>query len=168
MNISVVGTGYVGLVVGACLAETGNDVICADVVESKIDGLKRNILPIYEPGLADLVERNQQDGRLSFTTDIPAAIASADVLFIAVGTPPDEDDVTLPGASADLQHVLSVAREVGKHMTREMVIVTKSTVPVGTANKVAAEIGQSARFPPTDHGLLPASASPKGGSPHWW
>ena len=141
MNISVVGTGYVGLVVGACLAETGNDVICADVVESKIDGLKRNILPIYEPGLADLVERNQQDGRLTFTTDIAKAIASADVLFIAVGTPPDED------GSADLQHVLAVAREVGKNMTREMVIVTKSTVPVGTAKKVAAEIGQSARFP---------------------
>jgi UDPglucose 6-dehydrogenase len=141
MNISVVGTGYVGLVVGACLAETGNDVICADVVESKIEGLKRNVLPIYEPGLEDLVERNQQDGRLSFTTDISKAIASADVLFIAVGTPPDED------GSADLQHVLSVAREVGKHMTREMVIVTKSTVPVGTAKKVAAEVGESARFP---------------------
>ena len=141
MNISVVGTGYVGLVVGACLAETGNDVICADVVASKIEGLKKNILPIYEPGLEDLVERNQQDGRLSFTTDIPEAISSADVLFIAVGTPPDED------GSADLQHVLAVAREVGKHMTREMVIVTKSTVPVGTAGKVAAEVEKHARFP---------------------
>ncbi len=141
MNISVIGTGYVGLVVGACLAETGNDVICADVVASKIEGLKRNVLPIYEPGLEDLVERNQQDGRLTFTTDIAAAIASADVLFVAVGTPPDED------GSADLQHVLSVAREIGKHMTREMVIVTKSTVPVGTAVKVAAEIQKSTRFP---------------------
>jgi UDPglucose 6-dehydrogenase len=141
MNISVVGTGYVGLVVGACLAETGNDVICADVVESKIEGLKQNILPIYEPGLEDLVERNQQDGRLSFTTDIGAAIRSADVLFVAVGTPPDED------GSADLQHVLSVAREAGRNMSREMVIVTKSTVPVGTAGKVAAEIRKSARFP---------------------
>ena len=141
MNISVVGTGYVGLVVGACLAETGNDVVCADVVASKIEDLKRNILPIYEPGLADLVERNQQDGRLSFTTDIAAAIASADVLFVAVRTPPDED------GSADLQHVLAVARLVGKHMTREMVIVTKSTVPVGTAAKVAAEVKKSARFP---------------------
>jgi len=141
MNISVVGTGYVGLVVGACLAETGNDVVCADVMESKIENLKRNILPIYEPGLEDLVERNQQHGRLNFTTDIGAAIASADVLFIAVGTPPDED------GSADLQHVLAVARQVGKHMTREMVIVTKSTVPVGTAGKVAAEIRKQAKFP---------------------
>jgi UDPglucose 6-dehydrogenase len=141
MNISVIGTGYVGLVVGACLAETGNDVVCADVVKEKIDGLKRNVLPIYEPGLEDLVERNQQDGRLTFTTDIASAIASADVLFVAVGTPPDED------GSADLQHVLAVAREVGQHMTREMVIVTKSTVPVGTAQKVAAEIGKHARFP---------------------
>jgi UDPglucose 6-dehydrogenase len=141
MNISVIGTGYVGLVVGACLAETGNDVICADVVASKIEGLKKNILPIYEPGLEDLVERNQQDGRLSFTTDIGASIASADVLFVAVGTPPDED------GSADLQHVLAVAREIGKHMTKELVVVTKSTVPVGTAKKVAAEIGKAARFP---------------------
>jgi len=141
MNISVIGTGYVGLVVGACLAETGNDVVCADVVASKIEGLKKNILPIYEPGLEDLVERNQDDGRLSFTTDIAAAIASADVLFIAVGTPPDED------GSADLQHVLAVAREVGKHMTREMVIVTKSTVPVGTAGKVAAEVRKDAKHP---------------------
>jgi UDPglucose 6-dehydrogenase len=141
MNISVIGTGYVGLVVGACLAETGNDVVCADVVESKIAGLKRNILPIYEPGLEDLVERNQQDGRLRFTTDIAAAIASADVLFIAVGTPPDED------GSADLKHVLAVARMVGANMAREMVIVTKSTVPVGTAGKVAAEVKKAARFP---------------------
>ena len=141
MNISVIGTGYVGLVVGACLAETGNDVICADVIESKIEGLKRNVLPIYEPGLENLVERNQQDGRLSFTTDIAASIASADVLFVAVGTPPDED------GSADLQHVLAVARQIGKHMTKELVVVTKSTVPVGTAQKVAAEIEKEARFP---------------------
>ena len=141
MNISVIGTGYVGLVVGACLAETGNDVVCADVVASKIEGLKKNILPIYEPGLEDLVERNQDDGRLSFTTDIAAAIASADVLFIAVGTPPDED------GSADLQHVLAVAKQVGKHMAREMVIVTKSTVPVGTAGKVAAEVSKEAKYP---------------------
>lgn len=140
MNISVIGTGYVGLVVGACLAETGNDVICADVMASKIDNLKMNILPIYEPGLEDLVARNQQDGRLTFTTDIAAAVASASVLFIAVGTPPDED------GSADLQHVLAVARLIGRHMTRELVVVTKSTVPVGTAGKVAAEIVREARF----------------------
>jgi UDPglucose 6-dehydrogenase len=127
--------------VGACLAETGNDVICADVMASKIEGLKKNILPIYEPGLEDLVERNQEDGRLNFTTDIAHAISSADVLFIAVGTPPDED------GSADLQHVLAVAREVGRHMTREMVIVTKSTVPVGTAGKVAAEVRKEAKYP---------------------
>ena len=141
MNISVIGTGYVGLVVGACLAETGNDVVCADVVASKIDSLKRNVLPIYEPGLEDLVERNQQDGRLTFTTDVTAAISSADVLFVAVGTPPDED------GSADLQHVLAVATQIGKHMSREMVIVTKSTVPVGTAGKVAAEVRKTARYP---------------------
>src|SRR6266508_938256 len=141
MNISVIGTGYVGLVVGACLAETGNDVVCADVIESKIEDLKRNVLPIYEPVLEDLVERNQQDGRLAFTTDIGGAIESADVLFVAVGTPPDED------GSADLKYVLAVARLVGKHMSREMVIVTKSTVPVGTAGKVAAEIRKAARFP---------------------
>ncbi len=141
MNISVIGTGYVGLVVGACLAETGNDVICADLMQSKIDGLKKNILPIYEPGLENLVERNQQDGRLTFTTDIGASIESADVLFVAVGTPPDED------GSADLQHVLAVAREIGRHMTKELVVVTKSTVPVGTAKKVAAEIRKAARFP---------------------
>jgi len=141
MNISVIGTGYVGLVVGACLAETGNDIVCADLVASKIEGLRNNILPIYEPGLEDLVERNQQDGRLTFTTDISAAVSRADVIFVAVGTPPDED------GSADLQHVLAVAREIGLHMQREMVVVTKSTVPVGTAAKVAAEIRKHARFP---------------------
>ncbi len=127
MRITVVGTGYVGLVVGACLAETGNDVVCADVDVGKIDGLKRNQLPIYEPGLEEYVARNQATGRLVFTTDIPSAIASAEVIFIAVGTPPDED------GSADLKHVLAVADAIGRHATRELVIVTKSTVPVGTA-----------------------------------
>jgi len=141
MNITIVGTGYVGLVVGACLAETGNDVVCADVDEGKIEGLKRNVLPIYEPGLESLVERNQQQGRLSFTTDVPKAIGSADVIFIAVGTPPDED------GSADLRHVLAVAEQIGKHMSRELVVVTKSTVPVGTAAKVSACIGNHARYP---------------------
>ncbi len=134
------GTGYVGLVVGACLAETGNDVVCADVDRGKIDGLTRNILPIYEPGLDALVERNQAQHRLSFTTDVPASIAGAEVVFIAVGTPPDED------GSADLRHVLDVAEVVGKHMTREMVVVTKSTVPVGTAAKVRAAVAKSAKF----------------------
>ena len=141
MNITIVGTGYVGLVVGACLAETGSDVVCADLDRAKIDGLKQNVLPIYEPGLEPLVERNQQQGRLRFTTDVPAAIGSADVIFIAVGTPPDED------GSADLRHVLAVAEQIGRHMKRELVIVTKSTVPVGTAGKVAAAVGQHAKLP---------------------
>ena len=141
MNITVIGTGYVGLVVGACLAETGNAVTCADVDAAKIDGLTRNILPIYEPGLDDLVERNQADGRLRFTTDVPEAIGSADVVFIAVGTPPDED------GSADLRHVLAVADQIGKHMRRELVVVTKSTVPVGTAARVSAAIDAHATYP---------------------
>ncbi len=141
MRITVVGTGYVGLVVGACLAETGNDVMCADVDEKKIAGLQKNVLPIYEPGLEGLVERNQAQERLSFTTDVPAAIRGAEVVFIAVGTPPDED------GSADLRHVLAVADQIGEHMSRELVVVTKSTVPVGTAQKVADAVGKKARFP---------------------
>ena len=141
MNISVIGTGYVGLVVGACLAETGNDVVCADTDAGKIEGLQRNVLPIYEPGLDTLVERNQQQGRLKFTTDVAAAIHRADVVFIAVGTPPDED------GSADLRHVLNVAETIGQHMGRELVIVTKSTVPVGTAGKVGAAVAKHAKLP---------------------
>ncbi len=141
MNISVIGSGYVGLVVGACLAETGNDVTCADVSEEKIAGLRRNVLPIHEPGLEELIERNQADGRLTFTTDVGAAIAAADVVFIAVGTPQGED------GSADLQHVLAVADMIGQHMTKELVIVTKSTVPVGTAAKVAAHVAEHSRLP---------------------
>jgi len=141
VNISVVGTGYVGLVVGACLAETGNTVCCADIDQKKIDGLRNNVLPIYEPGLKPLVERNQDEGRLSFTTNLPEAIGSAEVLFIAVGTPPGED------GSADLKYVLQVASLIGRHMAREMVVVTKSTVPVGSAPKVAAEVAKEAKFP---------------------
>ena len=141
MNITVIGTGYVGLVLGACLAETGNPVVCADLDQAKIDGLKQNVLPIYEPGLDDYVERNQSQGRLRFTTDVPAAISTAEVVFIAVGTPPDED------GSADLRHVLAVAEQIGRHMRRELVIVTKSTVPVGTAAKVAAAVSKHAKFP---------------------
>jgi len=141
MKISVIGTGYVGLVVGACLAETGNQVVGADIDQKKIDGLKENVLPIYEPGLDQYVARNQQAGRLSFTTDVNAAIAGSEVVFIAVGTPPDED------GSADLRHVLAVAETIGKSMAREMVIVTKSTVPVGTAAKVAEAVTRNARFP---------------------
>ncbi len=141
MNITVIGSGYVGLVAGACFAETGSSVTCADIDQGKIDGLKRNVLPIYEPGLDTLVERNQAAGRLQFTTDIGAAVASADVVFIAVGTPPDED------GSADLKHVLAVADTIGKHMARETVVVTKSTVPVGTADRVRAAVAVHAKFP---------------------
>jgi UDPglucose 6-dehydrogenase len=141
VNISVIGSGYVGLVVGACLAETGNDVACADTNVEKIEGLRKNVIPIYEPGLDAMVERNQQQGRLEFTTDVAGAINRADVVFIAVGTPPDED------GSADLRHVLGVADLIGKHMGRELVIVTKSTVPVGTAAKVSAAVATNARLP---------------------
>jgi UDPglucose 6-dehydrogenase len=138
MRITVIGTGYVGLVVGACLAETGNDVICADKNSDKIETLKRNVLSIYEPGLDDLVARNQSQGRLVFTTDVVKSIGAAEVIFIAVGTPADED------GSADLRHVLEVAEQIGHHMARETVIVTKSTVPVGTADKVAEAVGRYA------------------------
>src|SRR5512146_96412 len=141
MNITVVGSGYVGLVVGACLAETGNSVVCADVDGAKVERLQRNVLPIYEPGLDAYVARNQQAGRLRFSADVGASIADADVVFIAVGTPPDED------GSADLRHVLDVAAQIGKHMTRELVVVTKSTVPVGTAAKVSAAIAAHAQLP---------------------
>ena len=126
---------------GACLAETGNEVICADVDERKIEMLNADQIPIYEPGLADLVARNRAQHRLHFTTDVAAAITDADVLFIAVGTPPDED------GSADLRHVLNVAEIIGRHVTRETVIVTKSTVPVGTAEKVQAAVAKHAKHP---------------------
>ena len=141
MNISVIGTGYVGLVVGACLAETGNTVCCADIDKKKIERLKTNDIPIYEPGLEPLVERNQKEQRLSFTTELREAIASADVVFIAVGTPPGED------GAADLKYVLQVAELIGRYMTREIVVVTKSTVPVGSAAKVAKAVAQEAKFP---------------------
>jgi UDPglucose 6-dehydrogenase len=141
VKIAVVGTGYVGLVAGACLAETGNDVICADVDGAKIDSLKQNRLPIHEPGLEPLVIRNQRDGRLQFTTDVGGAIEHAEVVFIAVGTPADED------GSADLQHVLSVARTIGQHMNRSKLVVTKSTVPVGTAERVRTEIAKHTETP---------------------
>ncbi|NNG17928.1 MAG: UDP-glucose/GDP-mannose dehydrogenase family protein [Gemmatimonadales bacterium] len=139
MHVTVIGTGYVGLVAGACLAETGNTVVCADVDTAKIEGLRRNEIPIYEPGLEPLVRRNQDEGRLNFTTDIASAIEHGQVIFIAVGTPPDED------GSADLQHVLDVADAIGRHMRGPKVIVTKSTVPVGTAGKVRAAIARHAK-----------------------
>jgi UDPglucose 6-dehydrogenase len=137
MKIAVVGTGYVGLVAGACLAETGNDVVCADIDAAKIGRLNRGEIPIYEPGLEPMVERNLREGRLSFTTDVAAAAREAEVVFIAVGTPPGED------GSADLQHVLAVAETVGRNMPPdgpEKIVITKSTVPVGTANKVREAI----------------------------
>ncbi len=121
---------------GACLAETGNDVVCADVDSTKIASLRQNRLPIHEPGLEPLIVRNQRDGRLEFTTEVGAAIERSDVIFIAVGTPPGED------GSADLQHVLDVARTIGRHMDRPKLVVTKSTVPVGTAERVRVEIAK--------------------------
>ena len=141
MKVAIAGTGYVGLVVGACLAETGNDVLCADVDAAKIASLKQNKIPIYEPGLEPMVVRNQREGRLGFTTDVAQAVERSEVIFIAVGTPPDED------GSADLQHVLDVARTIGQHMNATKLVVTKSTVPVGTAEKVRAEIARHTTTP---------------------
>ena len=141
MKVAIVGTGYVGLVVGACLAETGNDVLCADVDAAKIASLKQSKIPIYEPGLEPMVVRNQREGRLGFTTDVAQAVERSEVIFIAVGTPPDED------GSADLQHVLDVARTIGQHMNATKLVVTKSTVPVGTAEKVRAEIARHTTTP---------------------
>lgn len=139
MKIAVVGTGYVGLVAGACLAETGNDVVCCDIDEGKIDRLNNGEIPIYEPGLEPLVERNTEAGRLTFTTDVGTAASEAEIIFIAVGTPPGED------GSADLQHVLAVAETIGRNMPAdgpEKIVITKSTVPVGTAAKVREAIGR--------------------------
>jgi UDPglucose 6-dehydrogenase len=141
MHVAVIGSGYVGLVAGACLAETGNDVVCVDKDGEKIARLQRNEIPIYEPGLEPMVKRNQEEGRLTFTTDLPAAVRSARVIFIAVGTPPGED------GSADLQHVLGVAREIGRNMNDAKIVVTKSTVPVGTAEKVRATIRGETSLP---------------------
>ena len=141
MHVAVIGSGYVGLVAGACFAETGNDVSCVDVDAEKIARLQLNEVPIYEPGLEPMVRRNQEEGRLTFTTDIGAAVRSSRVIFIAVGTPPGED------GSADLKHVLAVAREVGRHMNEPKIVVTKSTVPVGTAEKVRAAVKAETDIP---------------------
>ena len=131
MKIAVVGTGYVGLVVGACLAETGNDVICVDKDDAKVaDAAARAECRFTSPGLTELVQRNKGEGRLTFTTQLPTAVKASQIVFIAVGTPQGED------GSADLQHVLGVAREIGRAMDGYRVIVNKSTVPVGTAEKV--------------------------------
>lgn len=134
MNIAIVGTGYVGLVSGTCFAEMGSHVTCVDVDTKKIENLKNGILPIYEPGLEELVKRNVGYGRLQFTTDLTEVLDSVEVVFSAVGTPPDED------GSADLKYVLAVARQFGQNINKYTILVTKSTVPVGTAKKVKAVI----------------------------
>ena len=134
MKIAIVGTGYVGLVTGTCFSEMGVDVTCVDVIESKIDNLKKGIIPIYEPGLEDMVHRNYNAGRLKFTTSLASCLNDVEVVFSAVGTPPDED------GSADLKYVLEVARTIGKTMNHYVLVVTKSTVPVGTAQQVKATI----------------------------
>ncbi|RMH95508.1 MAG: UDP-glucose/GDP-mannose dehydrogenase family protein [Calditrichaeota bacterium] len=141
MKLTIVGTGYVGLVAGACFAESGNDVICMDRDEEKIRLLQEGTIPIYEPGLDQLVYRNQKNGRLSFTTDMEEAVNKSDIIFIAVGTPPDED------GSADLSHVLDVARSIGRHMKRYKIVVNKSTVPVGTADKVREVLASETDIP---------------------
>src|SRR3954469_17727497 len=141
MKIAVVGTGYVGLVAGACLAENGNEVICVDKDESKVATLKAGRMPIYEPGLEEMVRRNTAEARLTFTTSLPDAVGQSEIVFIAVGTPQGED------GSADLQHVLGVAREIGKAIRKYTVVVDKSTVPVGTAKKVQAAIASETSVP---------------------
>lgn len=134
MNIAIVGTGYVGLVSGACFAEVGINVTCVDIDEQKIENLKNGIIPIYEPGLDELVSRNIKENRLKFTTDLASCIDTVEVVFSAVGTPPDED------GSADLKYVLEVARTFGRHINKYAILVTKSTVPVGTSKKIKAVI----------------------------
>ncbi|OZA24199.1 MAG: UDP-glucose 6-dehydrogenase [Hydrogenophilales bacterium 17-64-11] len=136
MKITVIGTGYVGLVTGTCLAEVGNEVLCLDVDPAKIEILKSGGIPIYEPGLEDMVKRNVAAGRLHFTTDVAESVAFGQIQFIAVGTPPDED------GSADLQYVVAAARNIGRHMSEYKLVVDKSTVPVGTADKVKAALAE--------------------------
>ena len=136
MKITIIGTGYVGLVTGTCLAEMGNDVVCLDVDAAKIRTLEEGGMPIYEPGLLEMVQRNRSAGRLRFTTDIPAAVAHGTLQFIGVGTPPEED------GSADLQYVLAAARNIGRYMTDYKVVIDKSTVPVGTGEKVKAAVAE--------------------------
>ena len=154
MNITVIGTGYVGLVTGTCLADMGNDVICLDLDADKIARLERGEVPIYEPGLGDLIDRNRQARRLRFTTDVAASVAHAQVQLIAVGTPPAQDN------GADLKHVLAAAQAIGEHMTGFKLIVNKSTVPVGTADQVQATVAralESRGIPPDAHDFTVAS-----------
>ncbi len=137
MRVSIFGTGYVGLVTGTCLAEVGHEVVCVDIDQAKVDGLNKGVVPIYEPGLEPMVKANHAAGRLHFTADAARAIAHGEVIFIAVGTPPDED------GSADLQYVLAVAETIGTHLQAPAVVVDKSTVPVGTADKVRVRIAET-------------------------
>ena len=137
MRVCIFGTGYVGLVTGTCLAEVGHDVVCVDIDAAKVEGLNNGVIPIYEPGLTPMVKANHAAGRLRFTTDAAQAIAHGGIVFIAVGTPPDED------GSADLKYVLAVARTIGQHLHKPAVVVDKSTVPVGTADKVRATIADA-------------------------
>src|SRR5678815_1345684 len=141
MNICVVGTGYVGLVTGAVFADLGNDVVCVDKITAKVDALRAGQMPIYEPGLEEMVSRNVADGRLAFTTDLPAAVRRSDVVFIAVGTPPKDDGET------DLSQVEGVAAEIGRAMDRYKVVVNKSTVPVGTGELVREVITRTQARP---------------------
>src|SRR5215468_5707052 len=141
MNVAVIGTGYVGLVAGACFAESGNDVVCVDKDDAKVRTLSRGKMPIYEPGLEELVRRNRHEGRLAFATTLPKAVRDSEVVFIAVGTPQGED------GSADLRHVLDVARDVARAMNGYKVVVDKSTVPVGTADQVREVIRRETTHP---------------------
>src|SRR5208337_4146006 len=141
VKIAVIGTGYVGLVQGTCLAESGNDVVCIDKVVDKIEGLKRGRLPIYEPGLGEQVHRNQRDGRLKFTTDLAEGIAEAEIVFIAVGTPQADD------GGADLSGVWAVGRQVAESLSSPKIIVVKSTVPVGTNAELARRMAEVSKFP---------------------
>jgi UDPglucose 6-dehydrogenase len=149
MNITVIGSGYVGLVTGACLADIGNDVLCLDLDPAKIGMLNAGDVPIHEPGLKELIERNRRGGRLHFTTDVAQSVAHAEVQLLAVGTPPDED------GSADMSHVMAAAQAIGQHMQGFKLVVTKSTVPVGTGDRVRATIAQALQ----DRGI-PADAHP--------
>jgi UDPglucose 6-dehydrogenase len=151
MKITIIGTGYVGLVTGACISDVGIEVTCVDIDQKKIDGLKNGILPIYEPGLKEIVERNYTKGRLNFSTDLSEAIQGSAAAFIAVGTPPGED------GSADLRYVLAVADQIGKTMTDYLVVITKSTVPVGTAEKVRGAVANALALRAVDFGFDVAS-----------
>jgi len=155
MKVTIVGSGYVGLVTGACLAEIGNDVFCLDLDPKKIATLNSGGVPIFEPGLKEVIERNRAAGRLQFSTDIAASVAHGEIQFIAVGTPPDED------GSADLQYVVAAARNIGRHMTSPKVIVDKSTVPVGTADRVTAAIAAELKLRNVNFDLWSVVSNPE-------